>query len=282
MLKDFIKNSTELNIKNIIVLQKGKKIGEHNFYPPAKHNQYSITKSFVSIATGIAIEEGLISLEDAIQGLEGVKVKHLLTMTKGEKSSNLMSPEREKIDPKKWMKYSLNIEHIYKPGSKFVYTNTAPYILGNLIAEKAGTSLKDYLSERLFEPLNIEIPVWEEDGYGNQFGSSGMELTTDELSRFGQMLLQKGEYNGKRIVSEDWINEATKAHVATEDEGEDYNQYGYLFWPSKYKNYRADGKAGQFCIVIDDKDAVIAVNSNEEKAHLILENIWKYIYPKLY
>ncbi|HHT97743.1 MAG TPA: serine hydrolase [Clostridiales bacterium] len=293
MLSDFRANKKDLTIYNIVVMQKGEIVAEHNWIEPKKQCQYSITKSITSIAAGMAIDDGILSLEDNVadsfkdfkdinlEPYKKIKVKHLLSMSIGQENTALMVDERDKTDPKRWLNYSFNQKIICEPGSRFQYTNTAPYILGIMISKKAKMSLREYLNSRLFIPLDIINPPWEVDGYGNQFGASGIELTTKELARFGQMLLQKGEYKGKRIVSSKWVEEISKPQIETGDKGDDYSHYGYYFWRSSYNSYRADGKLGQLCIVIDDKDTVIAVNSNEESYHLILKNIWEYIYPKL-
>lgn len=293
MLSEFIANKKDLAIHNILVMQKGNIIGRHNWVEQKSHSQYSITKSITSIAAGIAIDEGILSLDDNVadsfkdykdidlEAYKKIKLRHLLSMSIGQENTALMVEERDKIDPKEWLNYSFSQKIISEPGSIFKYTNTGPYILGLMISRRAKVSLKEYLNTRLFTPLNIINPSWETDGYGNQFGASGIELTTEELARFGQMLLQKGEYKGQRIVSSKWIDEVSKPQIKTGEQGEDYSHYGYCFWRSSYNSYRADGKLGQLCIVIEDKDAVIAVNSNEEQDHLILKNIWEYIYPKL-
>jgi CubicO group peptidase (beta-lactamase class C family) len=100
----------------------------------------------------------------------------------------------------------------YKPGTWFVYNTAGTYMLSAILTKLTGESLAVYLRPRLFEPLGIENPFWETDPGGINLGGSGLHAKTEDIARFGQMYLQKGMWYGKRIVTEEWIAEATKPH----------------------------------------------------------------------
>lgn len=109
----------------------------------------------------------------------------------------------------------------FKPGTHFVYNNVGPYLAGILVQRRAGCDLVSYLTPRLFSHIGIKRPMWETDPLGNSFGAGGLFLTLSELHKFGLFYLNKGKWNGKQILSEEWIEESTKPS--------DTDYYGYLF-----------------------------------------------------
>ena len=115
--------------------------------------------------------------------------------------------------------------------------------------------------------------MWETDPVGNTFGAGGLFLTLSELHRFGQFYLNKGKWNGKQLLSQEWIKESTKA--------QDCAHYGYLFWRGRYNSYRADGKYCQFAIVLEDQDVVISVVAECREGKALMEAIYEEICEKL-
>ncbi|GAA0764861.1 serine hydrolase domain-containing protein [Clostridium subterminale] len=296
MLEEFIENSKHLNLYGVVVLQNGEKIDEHHWNPEKRRNQYSITKSFTSTAVGIAVEEGLISLQDKVidyfknhipknlpqqqlERLEKLTIEHLLMMTVGYEDSYLMLGDSKDSD---WIKVCLTSPLIYEPKERFIYTSYTSYLVSVILEKLTGYSLIDYLMPRLFEPLGIERPDCELTPSGHVYGATGLMLTVNELSKFGQLYLQEGVYNGKQILSKKWVEEATKKQIDTYTGiKDDCMGYGYFFWRGKHSSYRASGMLGQSCTILKNKNAVIAINSNEKNSQEIRECIWEYIYPML-
>jgi CubicO group peptidase (beta-lactamase class C family) len=137
----------------------------------------------------------------------------------------------------------------------------------------------------LFEPLGIENPKWDASPEGNSLGGTGLWLCTEDIARFGQLYLQKGKWNGKQLVPEKWIEQATTRQVPNEEEshakiGIDWRQgYCFQFWRCTHNAYRGDGAAGQLIVVIPDKDMVVAVTAETGSMQGEMNAIWEKLYP---
>lgn len=289
-----------LGIKNIIVKQHGEIVGRWDPEEDMRRNLYSATKSFTAIAVGMAVDEGLFSLDDLVvdtfpddlpetisENMKKMTLRHLITMSCGIEPPMLLGNENRhalrKSEPS-WAKYVLRQEVVNEPGSVFLYTDAGPYLLGLLIERKSGVGLIDYLMPRLFEPLGIGRVDIELGPQGEAFGASGMMLSCDELSRFGQMLLDGGVYNGKRLVSEAYVEEIGRAHIRHDQGDEEIGtEYGYFFWVTESgKTYRCDGRFGQYCVIMKELDATITILShNEGDKRDILRAAFRYIAPEL-
>ncbi|MGM0508564.1 MAG: serine hydrolase domain-containing protein [Fusobacteriota bacterium] len=294
ILESFIEKTKDIQLNGIVILKDGEKVAQHQWRPEARQNQYSISKSFTSTAVGLAVEEGILNLEELVvdcfpdeipenpsENLLKLKVRDLLTMGLGQDRPHMMGSERASLGNKNWVKYCLNRPFSKKPGSKFRYSNAGPYLAGVIIQKRVGMNLVDYLMPRLFTPLGIYLPTWELDPQGKTFGSSGLYLTVSEIAKFGQLYLQEGIWEGKQLIPKSWVKEATKEQIKTGRKDPDKAGYGYLFWRGKHNSYRADGKYGQYSIVIPDKNAVVAINSYNIKDKPVRKHIWSEIYPKL-
>jgi CubicO group peptidase (beta-lactamase class C family) len=113
-------------------------------------------------------------------------------------------------------------------------------------------------------------------------GGTGLVLTTSQLAIFGQFLLQRGKWQGKQLVSPDWIDSASRPHACTGLRKPDCDLgYGLCFWPCRHGAFRADGKLGQFVVVLPRQDAVVAINANEPRPFPILYAVWDEILPYL-
>lgn len=281
-------------LKYAQVRQGGKIIDEYMDMPvKTRLNMWSVSKSFISIGIGIAIDEGLISLDEKIcdafpeyvtektsPNLLSATVRDLLTMTSGLETPLFFGDSPERYVVKDWIKYYFDASFTEKPGTHFLYSNFNTYMLSNLIERKAQVpNTLHYLRNRLFEPIGITNPDWTCCPMGHIYAANGLYLTIDELGLFGELLLRKGEMNGKRIVSASYIEEAVKKHVDScpppgGGEIAMYCGYGYQFWMTQIPgSYSCTGNFGQGCIVVPDKDAVISFMSLEgNKFGLIMDN----------
>lgn len=211
---------------------------------------YSATKSFVSTAAGIAVKEGKFSVRESIYNylksevpayaterqkemLKKLTIERLMTMSvKG-------YPFRAEGDD--WLTYSLlyPLEDVEMP--EFNYSNIPAYLVGVALEKAVGEHLANYLTPRLFEPLGIVNPVYGNCPSGHFYGASQMELTVEELGRLGQLYLNCGLWNRERILTEDWVKEATSVKTPCREGG-----YGYFIW--KYEDgFRITGKWGKRC-----------------------------------
>lgn len=288
-----------LEIEGVVVLQNGAKTAEHYFIPERRRNQHSVSKSFVSTAVGFAVEEGLFAINDPVskffeadfpenpsENLYKLTIRDLLMMSSGHGTRYLMSDERPAIREltDDWMKYCFAQPFVYTPGEKFIYNNACPHILSVLIQRLTNENLVDYLMPRLFTPLGISRPDWEEDPRGYTFGGGGLMLTVNEVSRFSQTYLQDGVWEGKQLVPKAWVKEATRFQIQSNsrtNKADNILGYGYYFWMGQHNSFRSDGIFSQYGIVLKDKNAVIAINSNEENQQAVLDIVWEMIYPQL-
>lgn len=289
-----------LNIEGVVIWQGGEEIAAHYVVPERRRNQFSVSKSFTSAAVGFAIAEGLFALEDKVLSyfaadapanpsdyLQQATVEDLLTMTFGQEKGYLMGDERPEIvkQTDDFVQYALAQPLVYQPGQTFVYNNVGPYLAGILIQRLTGQTLVEYLMPRLFVPLGIKEPEWEQDPKGNTFGAGGLQISVGELAKFSQLYLQKGVWEGKQLLPEGWVEESSKTHVQNanfypEEITDNRLGYGYLLWRSQH-GYRADGKNSQFGLVLEEKNAVIAINADEPNAQTVLDITWEYLYPQL-
>lgn len=262
---DTIKDKN-LEVYGVQVFHKGEIVGDWQEVPIQRHPIYSATKSILSLAVGMARDEGKFDIEAPIyeylksevsvyvserqvENLKKISVKRLLTM------SVQGYPFRPEGD--NWLEYSLlhPLENVEE--KSFNYSNIPAYLVGVSVAKALDVHLYDYLEERLFVPLGIENPPFQNCPSGYFYGASGMFLTVPELAKIGQLCMQKGMYNGQRLISKEYINEATAIQQMNREGG-----YGYFFW--KYKDgYRISGKWGQRSFVFPEKDMVITYLSNE-------------------
>lgn len=288
-LTPFIQAAAPLRALGVVVSQNGREAARHTWEGACRRNVYSASKSFTSAAVGIAVREGLLSLDERLtdafprelpetvpENLERATVRDLLTMCLGQPKAFLMGEDRPYYPERDWVKLALAQPFTYEPGTRFVYNNVGPYLAGVLVQRRAGCDLVHYLMPRLFDPLGIQLPTWETDPLGNTFGAGGLFLTMDELHRFGQLYLQNGRWNGRQLVPESWVAESTKKQADNGSHG-----YGYLFWGGEHGSFRADGKYGQFSILMRDKNAVVTVVAESREAGKLLEAVFEHIYCRL-
>lgn len=288
-LHSFIETAEPLRALGVVVNQNGQEVARHTWEGACRRNVYSASKSFTSAAVGIAVREGLLSLNERLtdafpeelpetvsENLQKATVRDLLTMCLGQPKAFLMGEDRPYYPERNWAKLALAQPFSYEPGTKFVYNNVGPYLAGLLVQRRAGCDLVHYLMPRLFDSMGIQLPTWETDPLGNTFGAGGLFLTLDELHKFGLLYLQNGQWDGKQLVPESWVAESTKKQVENGGYG-----YGYLFWGGEHGSFRADGKYGQFSILIRDKNAVVTIVAESREADKLLAAVFQHIYCQL-
>ncbi|MDR1641836.1 MAG: beta-lactamase family protein, partial [Clostridiales bacterium] len=244
----------------------------HEFRSGDRTHLFSGSKTFTSMAIGIAEGEGLLSLEDraldffpelkkiASPGWETATVKDLLQMRAGVEEGLFASNTYAKVgDPDRAeLFFARTLDN--PPGTSFWYDNGCTYILSRIIKATSGVSLKEYLMPRLFVPLGIDDPLWSSCVNGHNLGAVGLHLNTEEFSRLGRLMLFRGEWEGKQLVPAGYLERARTDLVKVKGfpDPENNHGYGYQLWACTIEGaYRADGKYGQFSIVVPDMEAVI-------------------------
>jgi CubicO group peptidase (beta-lactamase class C family) len=278
-----------------MLVRHGHMIAEGWWKPEAAdkpHVLASLSKSFNSTAVGLAIADGKLSLEDPIlkffpadapadvsDNLKAMKVRDLLTMTCGHDT------EPKSVGGAPSVKTFLAHPIPHQPGTHFQYNTMGSYTLSAIVTKVTGQTTLEFLKPRLFEPLGIENPEWASSPEGNSLGGYGLKLCTEDIAKFGQLYLQKGKWNGKQLIPEKWIEQATSKQVPNDQEGHskigiDWVQgYGFQFWRCTHNAYRGDGAGGQLCIVIPDKDAVLAITADTGNFQGEMNAIWDKLYP---
>jgi len=258
------------------------------------HALFSLSKSFTSTAVGLAVSEGRISLDDPVLGffpdkappepaknLKAMRIRDLLRMSTGQTEDAVKDfPFQSRED---LVKAFLALPVEYKPGTHFVYNTEATYVLSAIVTKVTGQSVLDYLQPRLFQPLGIANPTWQASAQGISFGGFGLSLRTEDIARFGQLYLQRGLWQGKQLVPAEWVDAATSLQTSNgSSPTSDWDQgYGYQFWRCRHGFYRADGAFGQFCIVMPQYDAVLAITSGTKDMASVMNLVWDLVVPAL-
>jgi CubicO group peptidase (beta-lactamase class C family) len=260
------------------------------YHAEAPHSLYSLSKSFTSTAVGLAVAEGKLSVNDEVlkifaddapkepsKNLKSMRISDLLRMSTGHQAEPRRNPDQP------WTKTFLAQDVPHKPGTHFLYNTMATYMLSAIVQKATGQTVLDYLKPRLFEPLGIEHPTWETSPQGITTGGFGLSIRTEDIARFGQLFLQKGSWNGKQLVPAAWVETATARQTSNgSNPNSDWDQgYGYQFWRCRHGAYRGDGAFGQYCVVMPEQDAVIAITSGVKDMQAVLNLVWDKLLPAM-
>lgn len=282
-------------LHGFILLRHGKVAAEswwHPYGPSLPHMLFSLSKSFTSTAVGFAVTEGRLSVDSPVlsffpgdapatvsENLAAMRVRHLLTMSTGHDTD---ATGAATSDPDgNWVRGFLADPVTHVPGTHFVYNSAATYMLSAIVQKLTGMTVLDYLTPRLFQPLGIVGATWEKCPKGINTGGWGLSIKTEDIARFGQMLLHKGQWQGHLVVPAAWLEQATSKQISNgTDPNSDWAQgYGYQFWRCRHGAFRGDGAFGQYCLVMPEQDAVLAVNSGVGDMGAILNAVWDHLLP---
>jgi CubicO group peptidase (beta-lactamase class C family) len=262
-----------------VVVHRGRVVYERysgDSDPKTLETSFSVAKSFVSTLVGIAIDEGLIgSVDDPVTRylpelaardprFKQITLRDLLTMSSGLRyqESSFPSPRGDDtytyygVDLRKDALKRTEIEQA--PGKKWHYNNYNPLLLGLVLERATGMSVSGYLASRLWQPLGAGSDAsWSLDSKRSGFEKmeSGLNATALDCARFGLLFLHGGEWNGRRIVSGEWVRTATHTHTATDFP----NRYGYFWWidGKRPDRFYASGNYGQYIYVDPHADVVV-------------------------
>jgi CubicO group peptidase (beta-lactamase class C family) len=238
---------------------------------------FSAAKSFVSTLVGIAIDAGLIgSVDDRITeylpelaardpGFRQITLRHLLTMSSGIRYREGGFPS---LGDDTYTYYGVDLRDVAlnrvrvdgPPGVAWQYNNYHPLLLGLVLERTTETSVSNFMATRLWQPLGAEADAtWNLDSERSGFEKmeSGLNARPVDYARFGLLFLHNGEWNGRRIVSEDWVRAASGADPTTGPAS--YHGYGYFWWIDVERpgRFYAQGKYGQYIYVAPDAAAVV-------------------------
>ena len=264
--------------------------------PETAHQLWSLSKSFTSTAVGLAVADGKLKLEDPVlkffpeeapaevsDHLRAMTVKDLLTMTCGHETEVKLSM----TDTVPWVRAFLAHPVPHAPGTHFQYNTPGTHMLSAIVRKVTGETVLEYLQPRLFAPLGIDHPEWPASPQGNTIGGWGLKVRTEDIAKFGQLYLQKGQWQGKSLIPAPWVEQASARQVPNAagrknpDESDWAQGYGFQFWRCRHGAYRGDGKDGQFCLVLPEQDVVVAITAETGDMQQELNVVWDHLLPAL-
>lgn len=296
------------SLHSLMVVKDGKVIYEKwtkGHGPEETHVMNSVSKSFLSTAVGFAVQEGLMSVQDKVvsyftdeelppveersEWLQNLTVHDLLCMSSGFQHGSI-----DRRNSENWAKDVFAIPMTWEPGTLFSYNSMNSYLCSVIVSRVTGEKVNDYLQSRLFTPLGIESHEWQESPQGYNAGGWGMYLTTESLAKISMFVLQRGVWNGERLLNESWFDQACKPQImqyAGEDitpgeaaikyAADQWNTgYGYQFWIDDCGGCRLDGAGGQFGIVMPDKNMVVATTAQTSHNQVLFYSIWDRIHDR--
>ena len=276
-----------------MVLRHGRVVAEGWWWPyrPTDARQiYSMSKSFTATALGFAVAEGRLALTDTVVDhfpdlapaagprARTITVEHLARMATGHHADTF--PVMQQGDLTEPVRSFLGLDTESPPGSPFAYNNGATYTLAAVLQARTGQSLTKYLQPRLFDPLGIAPPFWDDRGGARRSGSPDCISLPRTWPASGSCTSGEGRWEGREVLPAGWVAEASR--VLTPNPGEpvpDWQQgYGYQFWRSRH-GYRADGAFGQFCLIMPEQDVVVVITSDTEVMQPLLDLVWTHLLP---
>ncbi len=278
---------------SFMLVRHGKVVAEGwwtPYNPDSPHVLFSLSKSFTSTAVGLAVAEGKLSVDDEVlkffpedapanpaANLKNMRVRDLLTMSTGHQDEPSSAPD--KVSAKSFLAQPVP----HKPGTHFKYNTAATFMQSAIVQKQTGLPVFDYLQPRLFAPLGIVGASWATNFQGISLGGYGLKVRTEDIAKFGQLYLQKGKWNGKQLVPEAWVETATAKQVSNgSNPKSDWDQgYGFQFWRSRNGAFRGDGAFGQYCLVLPEQDAVIAITSGVKDMQGVLNVVWDKLLPAM-
>lgn len=265
-------------IQSLMIQKEGKLIYEDYRYgmkPDEPTNIKSASKSVLSILIGIAIDKGYLEGTDQSIGnffdeyfsenpdsaKANITIGNLLTMQSGLETTSFRNYGRWVLSSN-WVDFALDMPFEDKPGGEMLYSTGTSHLLSVILTKASGMSTRAFANRYLFEPMNIQVGGWDRDPQGYYMGGNNLALSPEALLKIGTMVMSVGTYNGREIVSKEWILESVQ--VYTRSRYNPYN-YGYMWWRKPVGDYQlffAWGNGGQYILIFPELDTVVSVTSD--------------------
>jgi CubicO group peptidase (beta-lactamase class C family) len=314
-LNEALERSPEMNVHAVVVVRDGKlvyetyragedqrwgrKIGQTSYTPQMQHDVRSISKSVVSLLFGIALDRGLIASIDApvftyfpeyaalrTPEKDRIHLRHLLTMTSGlawDEWRSYSDPENSEImmihstEP---YRFALEQPVLHEPGEEWNYSGGSTQLLAGVLQRTTGKPLVEFAREALFGPLQITEFEWiSMMASGEVAAASGLRLRPRDMAKIGELVLEKGMWHGRRIVSEAWIKESTQAQT---------HHYGYHWWAGEMDVgerhiawVAALGLGGQRIFIVPTYKLVVVITAglyaDENERQIVYGILYNYV-----
>ena len=302
-LVTLIRSTPPSDFRGLVVLKSGKLVVEEYFntyWRETIHDVRSAGKSVTALLVGIALDKGLIKSEE--QSLSDffpqakplkadIKIKHLLMMSSGlaadDNDPNSPGNSSKWLTEHNWVSFAVSLPMAFKPGEKFVYNDLCPMLVGSIIEQVSGRKLADFAKDYLFTPLGIREFYWYTGVSGRTAPMGNLYLSTLDLAKIGQLMLNKGSWHGQQVISSAWISRVKQQQFALSDR---YAQgYGYYWYRSSmsigrttYDYLFASGNGGNLLFVVPQADLVVSLTSSaygqgygHQRSHTIFELVVK-------
>lgn len=285
-------NDEKMEVHSLIISKKGKVAFEAYWEPYARdipHIMYSVSKTFAATIIGILYDMGLVDLFKplieyfpqyahlATGYMKELNLHHLLSMNGGTDyaTTNQICCNTDKPD---WAANFFEDKLIHKPGTHFEYNTPGSYMLCRTAMEITGIKPLEFLNDHLFNHMSITGVNWDECPLGCNIGGWGMWMKSEDLLKVGLLYLNKGVYNGKRLLSEEWID---KLSSFQSDSANPKNLtqigYGYQVWLNSIGGFRMYGMYGQFCFVIPEKEMVVVTTGGMSNPNMLADAVLRMI-----
>ncbi len=287
--------TARMDLHSLMILKHGAVVAE-GWWAPYRNDDiqllYSLSKTFLAMAVGIAIGEGRFRSEDLVadllpdlvpqplpEHLRQLRVRHLLSMASGHREETLPRIVAMGPDP---VRNFLALPPDEPPGSIFAYNQGNSLSLSQIITSMTGQRVVDYLRPRLFDPLGIDRAEWLSTSTGIDQGFSGLHVTTESVAKLGQLVLANGRWGDAQLVPAEFVAECRRPQVGNsrQQTNPDWRQgYGYQMWMCLHGAQRGDGAFGQLAVLLPDADAVIACTAQVIDMQAELDLIWTHLLP---
>jgi CubicO group peptidase (beta-lactamase class C family) len=282
-----------INIHSLLIIRNGEVVVDAYFYPydgTTVHDQASVTKSVMTTLIDIADEQGKLQLDDPVVSYfpertipnldaqkESITVRHLASMSSGldctsERDEATLNEMMESPD---WVQFTLDRTVVWEPGSHFVYCSPGMHLLSPILQHATGITALDFAHQNLFDPMGITDVMWLSDPNGYNRGWADLYLHPHDMAKIGYLWLTKGQWEGKQIVSRDWVENSVKVQMDTGDD----DDYGYGWWLSTDEpvSYSAIGRGGQRILVVPAWNLIVVTTGGgfdfDEIEPLLVETI---------
>ena len=288
-LEAYLEQNKYDDLQSVSVFRNNKMVYDHYFNGSDASSIVDIrsaTKSIISLLVGIAIDQGAIKNIDEkitpyfseyqpIKHLDdrkkAITIRHLLTMTAGFDSDDDVASSvgnENNLDElsSDWVRYSIDVPMLHQPGEHWAYSSMNTFLLGYVLEKATGQKLDDFAKQYLFQPLNIDHVQWRKTPLGRKVAQGNFCISSRNLGKIGQLLLDKGLYKDQRIVSEQWIKQSITGVFQVP--WDNYDTYGFKWYNHTLtiKDHQvpyilASGNGGNKLYVVPQYNVVVTVLS---------------------
>jgi CubicO group peptidase (beta-lactamase class C family) len=266
----------------------GRPTGRVAFGPDTLHDLRSVTKSILGLLYGLALAQGKVPspeqpLLEAFPEYAGsasdprykrLTIAHALTMSLGlewNEDIPYQNPANSEIQMERAedrYRYILTRPFIAEPGARWIYGAAATTLIGRLVVNGTGQSLPDFARATLFDPIGVGETAWSNGFNGEPSASSGLRMTPRDLARIGQLILNRGQWEGRQIVPAEWLDKSFQPYLACDE----FRRYGYFWYTGDFQYGNppnrpiahwvgAFGYGGQRLFVLPELDIAVAITA---------------------